>query len=149
MEDSEYQVSFRFVEGIATADCAVEIQAESPEAIFEDAAVSMMSRMTELRSIKSCMKWEVAVEDDSLERLLYGWLSELVYIRDSENVLFSEFEIDSLEIGQICRLRATVKGERIDHERHDIAVDIKAVTMHMLRIQKEASGWSAFVIFDL
>ena len=140
---------FRFVDDIATADCAVEIEAKTLPSLFVDSAMSLTACMTDPSLVRSELLWKVNLEEDNLGRLLYAWLSELVYIRDAENVLLSEFEIDKLETdGRWC-LGATVRGERIDHDRHDITVDVKAITMHMFRIEKQGDVWKAFVIFDL
>jgi len=140
---------FKFVDNVATADCAVEIEAETLPGIFVDAAKSLMACMIDPAAVKSKLTWRIELTEEDLPGLLYAWLSELVFIRDSENVLFSDFEVDRLETDSGCRLDAVVKGEKIDHDRHDIVVDVKAVTMHMFRIEKEGGIWRAFVIYDL
>jgi len=142
-------VPYRFVDDIATADCAVAIDAESLADLFRDAAYALIDRMTQRSAIKPLQSWKVDLEEENLERLLYSWLSELVYIKDSENVLFGEFVVEVSQGGNAFHLNANVSGEPIDHGRHDIGVDVKAVTMHMLKVEEKPRGWSAFVIFDL
>ena len=142
-------MSFRFVENVATADCAVEIKAGTLPEIFVDAAKSLVACMIDPASVRSETEWTIQLSEDNLQALLYAWLSELVYIRDSENVIFSDFEVIALESGREHRIEAVAKGERIDHDRHDISVDVKAVTMHMFSVEKEGNEWKAFVIFDL
>jgi SHS2 domain-containing protein len=142
-------MAFRFVDDVATGDCAVEIEAKTLADVFIDSARSLVACMVEPTSVRSAMKWEVELVEDDLRGLLYAWLSELVYIRDSENVMFSEFDIADLQANERFSLRAIARGERIDHSRHDIAVDVKAVTMHMFTVEKVGNTWRAFVIFDL
>ncbi len=140
---------YRFVDDIATADCAVEIEADTLPEVFIDAARSLVACMVDPASIRSEMQWEIELKQDDLHALLYAWLSELVYIRDSESVIFSDFVVTNLEMGGQCGLRAVVRGEKIDHDRHDFTADVKAVTMHMFTVEKEGDVWKAFVIFDL
>jgi SHS2 domain-containing protein len=140
---------YRFVDDIATADCAVSIDAESLNGLFQDAAYALIETMTPRSAIKRTESWKIELEEENLERLLYAWLSELVFVKDSENVLFGEFAVGINRDANACRLEAEVKGEHIDHSRHDIGVDVKAITMHMLKVDQKSDGWSAFVIFDL
>jgi SHS2 domain-containing protein len=142
-------MAFRFVDDVATADCAVEIEAETLPGLFVDAAKSLTACMIDPTTVRPEQSWTVELSEDGLRSLLYAWLSELVFIRDSENVLFSDFEVSSLKTDGKCSLSAVAKGEKIDHDRHDIAVEVKAVTMHMFKIEKEGNIWKAFVVYDL
>ncbi|NTV43837.1 MAG: archease, partial [Syntrophobacteraceae bacterium] len=40
-------------------------------------------------------------------------------------------------------------GEKIDPDRHDLIVDVKAVTFHHFRVEQTRHGWEAMVILDL
>lgn len=142
-------MSYEYIDDIATADCAVEIRAETLPDTFVDAARSLIGCMVDLDSVRSDRSWSVELEEEDIRDLLYAWLSELVFLRDSENALFSSFDIESLETDGVCSIKATVRGEPIDHSRHDITVDVKAVTMHMFSIERQGTGWKAFVIYDL
>jgi SHS2 domain-containing protein len=142
-------LSFEYIDDIATADCAVQVEAESLDQVFCDAARALMTRMVDLETVKASTSIEIELEEDSTERLFYDWLSELIFLKDTENMLFSAFEIKELETDHRFRLYATVGGEAIDHQRHEIAIDVKAVTMHMLKVERTGETWTAFVIFDL
>jgi SHS2 domain-containing protein len=142
-------MSYRYLDNIATADCAVEVTADSVEGIFRDSAKALIGRMVNLDSISATRSWTVELEDETLEGLLYDWLSELIYLKDTENVLFCEFVVDSLTDAPPYRLAARVGGEDIDQDRHDIGIEVKAVTLHMFRIEKTGDMWTAFMIFDL
>ena len=43
----------------------------------------------------------------------------------------------------------TAWGETIDPGRHRLDVEIKAVTWHGLKLQRETDGWLAEVIVDI
>ena len=140
---------FKYIDDIAIADCAVEIEGATLSQLFEDAALALVTRMIDPSTVLRSRSWNLELTEDSIERLFYDWLSELIYLKDVETALFSEFRIDEISDGPQFRLRARVSGEPIDHDRHDIAVDIKAVTMHMFRVEQVGDVWKAFVIFDL
>jgi SHS2 domain-containing protein len=140
---------FKFIDDVATADCAVEIKAETLSGIFVDAAKSLTARMIDPATVRPEQSWKIELSEENLRSLLYAWLSELVFIRDSENVLLSDFEVSSLKTDGECSLSAVARGEKIDHGRHDIVVEVKAVTMHMFNIEKEGNIWKAFVVYDL
>lgn len=140
---------FKFIDDVATADCAVEIKAETLPGIFVEAAKSLTARMIDPATVKLEQSWKIELSEENIRGLLYAWLSELVFIRDSENVLLSDFEISSLKTDGECSLSAVARGEKIDHDRHDIVVEVKAVTMHMFTIEKEGNSWKAFVVYDL
>lgn len=140
---------FKFIDDVATADCAVEIKAETLPGIFVEAAKSLTARMIDPATVRLEQSWKIELSEENIRGLLYAWLSELVFIRDSENVLLSDFEISSLKTDGECSLSAVARGEKIDHDRHDIVVEVKAVTMHMFTIEKEGNSWKAFVVYDL
>ena len=44
---------------------------------------------------------------------------------------------------------STPPGEPIDPVRQRLRVDVKAVTLHRFKLEKNAGGWDAFVILDI
>jgi SHS2 domain-containing protein len=46
-------------------------------------------------------------------------------------------------------LHACAAGEKLDPERHEQRVDVKAVTLHQFRLQKTDGIWKALVILDI
>ena len=40
-------------------------------------------------------------------------------------------------------------GEKIDMKKHEMLVDVKAVTMHMFEVKKEKNIWKARVVLDV
>ena len=46
-------------------------------------------------------------------------------------------------------LHATAIGEQLDPQRHQMRVDVKAVTLHRFRVEQTEQGWEAFVILDI
>ena len=62
-------------------------------------------------------------------------------------LLFSKYNVEIYE--KECHLIAEMLGEVIDMEKHELLVDVKAVTWHMFQLKKEDGKWNAFVILDV
>ncbi len=77
--------------------------------------------------------------------LLFDWLSELLYIYETRHLLLAHFEVTVGEAG----LAATARGEPIDHGRHQIDHEVKAITYHGLKLERQGEGWLAEVIVDI
>lgn len=80
-------------------------------------------------------------EAPDAESLLIGFLSELIYYQEQENLAFDAFELK-------------VKGERLEAEMQGgqiISVDkaIKAATYHNLTIRKTNDGFETTIVFDV
>ena len=98
--------------------------------------------------------WTVEIEAESLENLLYDWLSELLYLFEVELALFSKFEVALEEGGEVWRLSGRIGGERVDPARHFFETEVKAVTLHQFEIRKEEGDggeeiWTAQVVLDV
>jgi SHS2 domain-containing protein len=135
---------FRFIEH--TGDLSVLVRGETPIALFANAADALFAVLTDRRRIRGRVCREIAVEAPGLEALLVGWLTEFLYLFDTEGMLFRRFALGQLDDG---RLEALAWGEPMDEERHLIKTPIKAVTFHQLRIRSVSMGWQARVVFDV
>ncbi len=74
------------------------------------------------------------------------WLNELIFLFDTEYLIFRQFEIDDLAE---TRLHALAHGEVYDARRHDLSSAIKAATWHAAAVEQVAGGYRATVIFDI
>lgn len=129
-----------------TADTGVRANGSTLEETFINAARGMFSIIAETEASTAGEIYDIEVEADDREALLVAWLSELLYLYDSRNVLLGRFAIDHMSD---TSLKGRARGEEIDINRHQPGVDIKAVTWHMLSVRKEGSSWIAEVIFDV
>jgi SHS2 domain-containing protein len=139
---------FEFLEEVATGDVAMVARGASLEALFKAAARGLSETMVETRGVRPDIAKEIALVEESLDRLLYQWLSELIYLKDAESLLFSLFEI-SIERGPLHRLKGVAMGERIDPSRHLLRNDVKAMTLHRFQVGREKEAWKATMIFDI
>jgi SHS2 domain-containing protein len=128
-----------------TADVGVVAYGASLSEAFSNAARALFSLIVELRSVRETLSRGIELKAPDDESLLVEWLNELIYLFDTENILFRRFDVTVLGEG---RLRATGYGEKVDRSRHRLKVGVKAATYHMLRVTKD-NGYRVQVIFDI
>ena len=128
-----------------TADLGLRVRAEDLPELFAEAARGLFAVIAgDLGGIRPVEELRFAVDGDQPDELLRDWLGELLYTFHTRRVLLSQFEVSLGPTG----LTAVARGEPIDLARHEIDVELKAVTYHGLKVVQEDSGWMAEVIVD-
>ncbi len=141
--------AFSFLDDIAIADLAFEATGDSPAELFEAAARALFEAMANPRRLRPKVSKEIRLQHAELDQLLFDWLSELIYLKDAERLLFRDFSVE-LEKGDEWRLKAVVKGEPINPRHHSLRSDVKAVTYHQFAVGPSPSGgWIARVVLDV
>ncbi len=143
-------MSYRFLEDVAIADVAFEADGKTLVELFSNAALAVTNTMVkDVDTVAQNVVKNFSLEADDPEMLLYRFLQELVFYKDAELLLFSGYGLAiSQEIGK-WRLKASVRGEELSPEKHELGADIKAVSLHNFRVRKTAEGWQASVILDV
>jgi SHS2 domain-containing protein len=139
--------TYRFLEDVAIADAAFEAEAESLNELFRVCAQATFEVMADTGSVEPRHKEQVELTSPSLEELLFDWLAELIYLKDSQSMLFGKFEVDIQE-NEGYRMIASAWGEPADQKKHEVRVDVKAVTYHLLEVTKSEEKWTAKVVLD-
>ena len=86
-------MKFRFLEEESFADSAFEAFGSSLSELFENCALAAFSEMADLSKVKKKIEKKVKIEAETAEELLFDWLAELVFLKDAEGEIFSEFKI--------------------------------------------------------
>jgi SHS2 domain-containing protein len=136
--------TYEFIEH--TADLGFKAYGASLEELFAHAAEAFFEALVGLESIKEDMERSIEVEADALDNLMVSWLAELLYLYDTEGLVFKSFQLKRIENN---RLNAKVRGELLDPARHEIKTGVKAVTYHQLYVEERGGGWEAQVILDV
>jgi SHS2 domain-containing protein len=141
---------YEYLEDVATADIAFRAWDEVLENLFITAADATMNVMVEqLDSIRPLAERDIALEDSSLEMLLFNFLHELIYYKDAATLLLRVPQVRINEKNNGYTLQAKARGETLEPERHLTRVDVKAITMHRFSLMKRDDLWEAFVILDI
>ena len=129
-----------------TADVGIVAYGADVEELFSNAALALFSLITEPESIEGKLHFDLKVNSEDRDSLLVEWLNELIYLFDVEHILFNRLNIESLTHNQ---LKAICYGETFNPMKHNIKVGVKAATYHMLKLDKNAGGYKAQIIFDI
>jgi SHS2 domain-containing protein len=130
-----------------TADIGIRAYGVDLSRAFINAARGMFSLVTDLDSVSEMLYRDVQVAAPDKEALLVEWLNELIFLFDTEMVLFSRFHVGTLSDTEI---KSRCWGEKIDRSRHILKRAIKSATYHMLAVeQKTDYQWQVQVLFDI
>ena len=129
-----------------TADVGLRIFGASPAELFQNAGYALFDVITDIATVTPRHRRRFRLERDCLEELLVEWLGSLLYVFDTELVLFSSFSV--LEMNEKT-LVADAGGEALREAEHIIKTPVKAITYHCLRIEEQSGIWTATVILDV
>ena len=137
------QGSFQFIDH--TADAGILVKAETLEGLFETAALGFSELVTRVDSLNCLIQRQFRLQEEDIETLLVSWLQELLYLLDTEDLIFGRFQVHLKDL----ELEATAWGEVFDPEIHTMKTEVKAITYHQLEVAEDDQGWKAQVIFDI
>lgn len=117
----------------ATADIGFKAYGKTLNEAFENAGIAMFNIITDTSDVepKTEISFEVTSEDKV--SLLYDYLEELLFHHEIDFMLFSEFQV---EIDDGLHLKATIKGEEINWDKHERKTEIKAITFHKMDVSE-------------
>jgi SHS2 domain-containing protein len=140
---------YRYLEDIAIADAAFEAWGESLEEMVLAAADATMNVMVgDLKSIAPRARRHFLFEDPQLDMLLFKILQELIFYKDAERLLLRIVGINVTRCPNHWEAGIDTAGDFIDPAIHELATDVKAVTLHRLRVEQTSRGWNSTVVLD-
>lgn len=139
---------FEFLEH--TADVYVAAYGKTLEEAFENAALAMFEVMTDTDKVNADVENNVEVEAEDEFALLYTWLEALLVNFETKNMVYSQFQIASIEeTEEGFRIKAATWGEKFNAEKHMQKVGVKAITYHRMEILKEYNKVTLEFILDI
>ncbi len=126
-----------------TADVMVRCTGKNLDECFGNAAYAMFDQMIDIGTVENTTEYSFEVEEkDDCDRL-YAFLSELLFISDCDGLVFGEFNV----VSDGNKVKCTAYGEPLDVKKHHARAEIKAVTYHMLNVDRDTPAVT--VIFDV
>lgn len=116
-----------------TADIGFRAYGESLNEAFENAGLAIFNIISDTSNIEPSKEISFKIRSEDEISLLYDYLEELLFYHEVEFMLFSEFHV---EIDNNLQLKATIKGESIDWDKHERKTEIKAITYHKMDVKK-------------
>ncbi|HKM60835.1 MAG TPA: archease [Candidatus Bathyarchaeia archaeon] len=139
---------FEFLEH--TADVYIRAHGKTMEEAYENAALAMFEVMTDTDKITQMQEETLEVEAEDQYALLYNWLEALLVKFETENMLYSKFQITNWEeTDDNFKFKAKIWGEKFDPQKHPQKVGVKAVTYHRMVIIRERDRVVLEFILDI
>lgn len=137
---------FRFLDEMATADIAFEAYGQDLNELFENAALALFEAMVDTKSVSNEESLAIRLKNDALEGLLFDFLDQLIFLKDSKGMVLGDFKVD---ISGKYELEAKVFGEEINPQKHQLKTDVKAITLHRFKVEKTEEGYTSRTILDV
>ncbi len=128
------------------SDIGVRGFGQSVEEAFEQAAMALTAVVADVSLVGQSETVEVHCSASDLELLFMTWLNAVIYEMAVRRMLFSRFRV----VISGCSLTATLFGEKVDPERHHVAVEAKGATVTALKVERDQTGqWLAQCVVDV
>lgn len=133
-----------------TADTYIRANGTTMQEAYENAALAMFETMTDSSKIAQIQEETVEVEAEDQYALLYNWLEALLIKFETEDMLYSKFQIsDWKENAETFKFTAKIWGEKFDPKKHTQKVGVKAVTYHRMVVIREPERVILEFILDI
>ena len=129
-----------------TADIAIKAYGKTLSEAFENIAKAMFDIITDKSEIESVGQYDIKLEAPDLEQLLVDWLSELLFLNTSQNLVFGFFKVELDDKKK--QLIGHVFGDKYSISKYKVGVEVKAVTYHILEVRNK-KPYHVQVLFDI
>ncbi len=139
---------YEFLEHIS--DVQVRSWGPNLKEAFSQAALGLFDTITEIKNVEMKLSKSIKITSEDKESLLFDFLTELLYLFDTEDLVFSYIEVLKIkkETGNFS-LEASLKGDIYDPEKHSIGTEVKAITYSYMKIEELQEKVVIEVIFDI
>lgn len=132
-----------------TGDLGIQTRAATLDGLFVECLRAQTDCLTRLDRVEPRQSRKVSLTAPELPMLLVDFLSELIYLYETQGLVFANGELEIAEKAGKWSLDGRVTGETFEIERHGLKTLLKAVTYHRLVVRPTTAGWQARVIFDI
>ncbi len=131
-----------------TADIGFKAYGNDLNEAFENAGLAIFNIISDTSNVDSNIDKSFEITSEDEVSLLYDYLEELLFYHEVDFMLFCDFDVEIKRIGDAFNLKAKIKGESIDWNKHERKTEIKAITFHMMDVKK-TSHYELQAIVDL
>ncbi|HZX12162.1 MAG TPA: archease [Candidatus Nanoarchaeia archaeon] len=132
-----------------TADALFEAYGKNLEELLTNAGLALEEIMVDLQSVKPTTQKKILIKGKNPEELVFNFLEELIFIKDTKLLLFNTFNIKVREKKQILTATILATGEKINQKKQKLGRDAKAITMHEFEVKKTKARWKARILVDI
>lgn len=127
-----------------TADIRIRVRAPTLELLFADSLDALM-QVVYGKNRRDGVVREIRASAPDTESLLMEFLSEVLFVTEVENLVFSRAEI-RIEGDQVF---ANLSGEPFDPARHAGGTEVKGISYSGLSVTRDAKGYMLDILFDV
>ncbi len=137
-----------------TADIIVVAKGKTLEEAFEYAAAGVYEIITDTEKVEPRVRKKIIDDGIDLNQLLYKWIEDLLFYTDSENIVFSKFNVEKIysveeNSEKLYKLEAEAWGDYMDPEKHPPKTIVKAMTYALMEIVEEDNCWRVQFVVDI
>jgi SHS2 domain-containing protein len=129
-----------------TADVAVVLWGKDPADLLRSGGIALFHLIAGGSPIREVETRHVSARGADLEEILVGWMNRLLLLHEVDGLVLSRFEPSEPTAGGVDGL---VAGEPFDAARHRILREVKAVTYHGVKVERDGVGLTARLILDI
>lgn len=129
-----------------TADTGIRGWAPDLDGLFAVMARGLFSVIADPAQVApGPVRRTISLSADTVADLLHDWLEELNALHQIHGELYAAFA--PCVSGRT--LEAEIRGEPLDAARHELRIEVKAVTWHGLKVESTSAGVEATVLLDI
>ncbi|MFX1454183.1 MAG: archease [Promethearchaeota archaeon] len=134
-----------------TADVSVKSWGKNLEEAFSQTALSLMTTISpDLTKISPSIEKKIEVVSEDKYALCVDFLSEFLYLFDVEELVFSIVTVLSIQkMEDKYKLKAIAKGEPFNRAKHEIGIEVKAITYSFMNIEERKNSVEIKIVFDI
>jgi SHS2 domain-containing protein len=128
------------------SDLGIEARGATMAEAFQNAARGLMSVIAGSSPIEAYEKRLISLRARDRENLLVRFLTEILYLYDGKKYLTADVKFDMMTN---TSLKAAILGQQFDASKHELNLDVKAITYHQLMVEQIDDVWIARVFVDI
>lgn len=119
-----------------TADIKFQAFGNSLEECFENAALALVNIICK-EKVKAIIKKDIKIEGEDLEKLLYNFLEEFLFLIDSKNFIFGKFKkIKIYKKNDRYQLHSEILGDNL--KNYQMETGVKAITYNEMWVTNQS-----------
>ncbi len=132
-----------------TADAKIRAYGKTLNEVFENTALGVFELITNTKKIEPKVSKEFSLKSEDKEALMYDFIAELIFLHDTQKLVFSKFKVSIKELDKGFELSCLASGEEFNIKKHEENGYVKAMTYSEMKIEKQKSAWVAEIVVDM
>ena len=129
-----------------TADIGIRARGESLATLCVHLARGLTELIAEDSALEPRTARPIHVAAADAESLVLAWLQELLFWFSTDRFLPVQYALETVTETSI---QGAVRGETFDPARHTQGREVKAITRHLLKVERRRGGWQGEVLVDI